>query len=445
MGLDSGAWTMETQDREYKESFGESVLKTICGMANTEGGEVIIGISDNGVVKGIKLTNRELERITERIVNKLNIHPSMNLEDRNGKYVLIITVQKSNVPISFNGRYYERVGNTTREMRNEKLKTFFIRKTNWDAIVNPDATFEEINTETVKKFIKLAKDKGRLAYLDENTDIEEIFEHLKLSIDEKLTNGAVILFAKDPQRYFLNAVLRVIRLKEETTIIGDRMIPGNLFNQVFQGEEAIKQFLNVRYEIKEIVRKEIWDYPLEAIREGLVNALIHRDYFRWNVQTQVKIYDDYIWFYNIGGLPDGITLEQLNKPHPSVPRNPLLVHIFYLAGLIEEVGSGIGRIRDALNDAGLPEAEFREEMGGFSVYFRKDIYTEEYLRKIRLNERQIEIVRFIKKHKTARLSSLKEVVPYVSEKTLYRDLQDLVRKGIIKQVGKKRGSKYVLL
>jgi len=445
MGLDSGAWTMETQDREYKESFGESVLKTICGMANTEGGEVIIGISDNGVVKGIKLTNRELERITERIVNKLNIHPSMNLEDRNGKYVLIITVQKSNVPISFNGRYYERVGNTTREMRNEKLKTFFIRKTNWDAIVNPDATFEEINTETVKKFIKLARDKGRLAYLDENTDIEEIFEHLKLSIDEKLTNGAVILFAKDPQRYFLNAVLRVIRLKGETTIIGDRMIPGNLFNQVFQGEEAIKQFLNVRYEIKEIVRKEIWDYPLEAIREGLVNALIHRDYFRWNVQTQVKIYDDYIWFYNIGGLPNGITLEQLNKPHPSVPRNPLLVHIFYLAGLIEEVGSGIGRIRDALNDAELPEAEFREEMEGFSVYFRKDIYTEEYLRKIRLNERQIEIVRFIKKHKTARLSSLKEVVPYVSEKTLYRDLQDLVRKGIIKQVGKKRGSKYVLL
>ncbi|HID15724.1 MAG TPA: transcriptional regulator [Candidatus Atribacteria bacterium] len=369
----------------------------------------------------------------------------MNLEDRNGKYVLIITVQKSNVPISFNGRYYERVGNTTREMRNEKLKTFFLRKTNWDAIVNPDATFEEINTETVKKFIKLAKDKGRLAYLDENTDIEEIFEHLKLSIDEKLTNGAVILFAKDPQRYFLNAVLRVIRLKGETTIIGDRMISGNLFNQVFQGEEAIKQFLNVRYEIKEIVRKEIWDYPLEAIREGLVNALIHRDYFRWNVQTQVKIYDDYIWFYNIGGLPDGITLEQLNKPHPSVPRNPLLVHIFYLAGLIEEVGSGIGRIRDALNDAELPEAEFREEMEGFSVYFRKDIYTEEYLRKIRLNERQIEIVRFIKKHKTARLSSLKEVVPYVSEKTLYRDLQDLVRKGIIKQVGKKRGSKYVLL
>ncbi|WP_461834349.1 ATP-binding protein, partial [Desulfothermus sp.] len=186
----------------------------------------------------------------------------------------------------------------------------------------------------------------------------------------------------------------MIRLKNEITPIGDRLIGGNLFKQAMEGEETIKNFLGVRYEIKELVRKEIWDYPLPAVREALMNALIHRDYFRWNVQTQIKIFDDYIWFYNIGELPEGITIDQLREPHPSVPRNPLIVHIFYLAGFIEEMGSGTGRIIDNMKLADLPEPEFKEELGGFSVYFRKDKYTEEYLRKLGLNERQIKAVMY---------------------------------------------------
>jgi len=151
----------------------------------------------------------------------------------------------------------------TRE--SEKLKEFFLKEVNWDYIVNESADFNEIDKETVRRFIRMAKNKGRLTMFDEDTDIKTLFEHLKLSIDGKLTNGA----GKNPQKYFLNAVLRVARLKNEITIIGDRLIEGNLFQQVFEGEEAIKNFINVRYEIKELVRREIWDYPLEAIREAL--------------------------------------------------------------------------------------------------------------------------------------------------------------------------------
>lgn len=94
----------------------------------------------------------------------------------------------------------------------------------------------------------------------------------------------------------------------------------------------MKNFINVRYEItgEELTRKNIWDYPLEALREALLNAIVHRDYFKFNVQTQIKIFDDYIWFFNIGSLPEGITLEQLKGIHPSVARNPLIVHIFIL-------------------------------------------------------------------------------------------------------------------
>ena len=425
---------IENDNVECKESFGDAVLKTLCGFANTNGGTVIIGISDKGEAKGIKITNKELERITEKIIGKLGIHPKIKIEDYRNKKVLKIKVERSNVPISFNGRYYERVGNTTREMKPEKLKEFFLKGVNWDSMVNENANFKEIDEETVKRFIRMAKSKGRLAIFNEDTDIKTIFEHLKLSIDGKLTNGAIILFGQSPQKYFLNAVLRVIKLKNETTIIGDRIIEGNLFKQVFEGEEAIKNFINVRYEIKKLVREEIWDYPLEAIREALINSLIHRDYFKWNVQTQIKIFDDYIWFFNIGGLPDGITLEQLKKPHPSVPRNPLIVHIFYLAGLIEEIGSGIGRITESMRKAVLPEPEFKEEMGGFSVYFRKNIYTEEYLKNLGLTERQIKAVFYVKE-KGKITNKEYQVLNGVSKPTATRELKEIEEKEIFEKVG----------
>jgi len=435
---------MEIIDREYKEAFGDSVLKAICAMANTRGGEVIVGVTDNGEVKGIEIDNKELERITQKIAGKLGLHPRIEVKEKNGKKIIVITIQRSNVPISFNGRYYERVGNTTREMKPERLREFFLKKANWDSLINEEADFDEIDEETVKMFIRMANAKGRLTVFDEDADTKALFEHLKLSNKGRLTNAAITLFGKEPQKYFLNAVLRVIRLKNEITPIGDRLIGGNLFKQVIEGEEAIKNFLGVRYEIKGLVREEIWDYPLPAIREALINALIHRDYFRWNVQTQIKIFDDYIWFYNIGGLPEGITIEQLKEPHPSVPRNPLIVHIFYLAGFIEEMGSGTGRIIDNMKSAGLPEPEFKEESGGFSVYFRKDIYTEEYLRKLNLNERQIKAVMYVKEKGKITNREYREMFS-ITDRTALNDLKDLCEKGILVRIGKTgRSTEYIL-
>ena len=134
----------------------------------------------------------------------------------------------------------------------------------------------------------------------------------------------------------------------------------------------------------------------------------------------------------------------MKTTHPSVARNPLIVHTFYLAGLIEEYGSGIGRIMDSLKEANLPEPEFKEEFAGFSLYLRKDYYTEKRLKEMGLNDRQIKAVMYVKENRSINLSSFKTVDQKMSEKTLYRDLQDLVAKGILKEVGKKKGRKYEL-
>ena len=435
---------IETKDVEYKERFTDRAMEAICAFANSAGGTLYIGISDNGEVIGVDLSNEMIKEMADKIVSKLGIHPEIEIEEREGKEVIKISVKPSLVPISFNGRYYERVGNTTREMNPERLREFFLKGVNWDGLIREEASFDEIDEETVRLFIRKARGAGRLTIFEESEDIKVIFEHLKLSLKGKLTNGALILFGRKPQRYFINAVLRVLRLKNETVIIGDRFIDGNLFNQVQGGEEAIRNFINVRYEIKGLVREDIWDYPLPAIREALINALIHRDYFKFNVQTQVKIYDDYIWFYNIGGLPEGITIEDLKRPHSSVPRNPLIVHIFYLAGLIEEVGSGIGRMVESLRGQGMLEPEFKEEMGGFSVRFYKDIYTEENLRKMGLNERQIKAVLYVKEKGKISNKEYQENFG-IKKRQATDDLKVLEEKGIFKKVGTTgKGTYYVL-
>jgi len=129
-----------------------------------------------------------------------------------------------------------------------------------------------------------------------------------------------------------------------------------------------------------------------ALREALLNALIHRDYSNIGNFITIKAYDDHIWFSNPGELPEGITVEELKKPHQSYLRNPLVAKVFYLTGYIEQCGSGIVRMVEWMKEAGLPEPEYKEELGEFSAYFYKDIYTEEYLREMGFNEQQIKTV-----------------------------------------------------
>ena len=421
---------------EFKEKINETIFNTISAFANKDGGTIYIGISDKKEIKGFEYTNSMLGDLTNKIVNLLGIHPQIDCIKINKKDILQIKIKKSTLPVSYKGKYYTRVGNTTREMQGEELRSFFIKGTNWDELTG-NYSLDEIDPETVRKFIRMASRNGRLKTADENEDIKTILKKLKLIINGKLTNGAIMIFGKNPQKYFINALVRVGRFKDETTIIGDRRIEGNLFKQIEEAEEAIKNFINVRYEItgEQLTRKDIWDYPLEAIRETLLNSVIHRDYFKYNVQTQIKIFNDWIWFFNIGGLPEGITLEQLKTTHPSVARNPLIVHIFYLAGLIEEYGSGIGRIIDSLKAANLPGPEFKEEFAGFSLYMRKDYYTEERLKEMGLNDRQIKAVMYVKEKGKITNKEYREITK-ISRQMATIDLTDLINKDVFIKIGK---------
>jgi len=433
----------ETETIEFKESLGEAFYKTISALANTKGGVVLLGVGEKGNIKGVDSSNKFLEDLTNRMVNKLSLYPEIETIESEGKRIFAVKVPRSSSPVSYEGRYYERVGNTTREMKAERLRAFLLRGKSWDSLIG-DFSLEEINPETVQHFLRLAVERNRLTDISLNEPLKVILKKLNLIEDGRLRNGAILLFGKNPQKHFINLCVRLGRLKTETEIIDDKWAKGNLFQQFEETLNLLRQFIGVRYEIKGVEREDIWDYPLPALREAVLNALIHRDYFEVANSIQIKVYDDHIWFFNQGGLLEGITLEELKKPHSSYLRNPLIAKVFYLGGYIEQYGSGTVRMVEWMKEAELPDPEYKEEMGGFSVYFYKDIYTAENLRKMGLNERQMRAVMYVKEKGTINLSSFKTVVPEVSEKTLYRDLQNLVNKGVFKEIGEKKGRRYEL-
>ena len=423
----------ETETVEFKESPNAAFYKTISALANTKGGIILLGVNKRGGISGVKSSSGLLEDLTNRIVNKLSIYPEIETMDIEGKRVIAVNIACSGYPVSYEGRYYERVGNTTREMKPEKLRALFLKGKTWDSLTG-DFSLEEIDPEIIHRFIRLAVAKNRLTDVSLDEPPQIVLGKLELMTDGKLTNGAILLFGKNPQKHFINLCVRIGRFKTQTVIIDDKWVRGDLFHQFEEALNIVRQHINVRYEIKGIEREDIWDYPIPALREAILNALIHRDYFDIANFIVIKVYDDHIWFSNPGGLPEGITVEQLKRPHQSCLRNPLIAKVFYLAGYIEQYGSGTIRMVEWMKEAGLPEPEYKEEMGGFSVYFYKDIYTEENLRKMGLNDRQIKAVMYVKEKGRITNKEYQEIAK-VSKPTASRELAVLVDMNMFEQQG----------
>jgi len=222
------------------------------------------------------------------------------------------------------------------------------------------------------------------------------------------------------------------------------MIEGNIIQQVDEAMDFIRKNINVKFIMTgRPEREQIWDYPLEALREAIINAISHRDYSIPS-NAEIRIYDDELIVWSPGGLPLGITLEDLYKSHPSVLRNKGIASIFYDMGWIEQWGSGIDKMRKMCVKVGLPEPKFEEEQG-FRVIFRKDIYTEEYLKNLGLNERQIKAVRYVKEKGEITNKEYQEITG-VSRITASRELKGILEKKVLQMLGKVgKGTKYILI
>jgi len=433
----------EQQNIEYKSSWHEEYLDWICGFANAQGGKIYIGKNDSGNVIGVVGYKDLMEKIPNKIKNLMGITAEVNLLQEDDKYFIEIVVQPYSVPISLRGRYYYRSGSVKQELSGVALNEFLLKKAGqtWDNVVEPRATFADIDEKSVRAYLVMSKEKGRLPDVDGLTT-EEIFDKLHLTENGQLKRATIILFGKDPCRFYPNVFVKIGRFaKDDTDLRYQDVEEGNIIVLLRNVLERLDQ----KYLIKNITfegmyRIETLEYPTAALREMLLNSMVHRSYM--GSFTQMRVYDNRINLWNEGGLPEGITLESLKRSHKSKPRNLLIADVCFKGGLIDAWGRGTLSIIDACKIAGLPEPELKEEDGGFMVTLFKDNLTEEQLKKLRLNDRQVDAILFYREK--GEITGLEYSERYkIAERTARADLSELVDKKLLYKQGETKSVKYL--
>lgn len=330
-------------------------------------------------------------------------------------------------------------------MTGASLNEFLLKKLGktWDDVIEPRASFDDIDLNTVNTFLKASENAGRLPE-NNGLSISELFEKLRLTENGQLKRSALVLFGKDPGKFYPNTFVKLGRFgKDDADLKFQETEEGNLI-ALLQGvlNQLNRKFLTRPIEFEGMHRIEKGEYPVAAIREMLLNALVHRNYV--GAPIQIRVYDDKISIWNEGTLPDGLTLEALKRSHSSRPRNPIIADVCFKGGYIDAWGRGTIKIIDTCKQADLPEPELTELDGGFSITLFKDNITPEKLTKLGLNDRQIKAVLILKERSKITNKEYQEFNE-TTERTASRDLSDLVEKGIIKSSGVKgAGSFYSL-
>ncbi len=434
---------IEDQHIEFKESWHDEYMKTLSAFANSDGGSLFIGVNDSGKSVGIENINYLLENLPNKIIQKLNIYADVNLVERQSVAVIEIKVNKYDSPVSFNGKYYLRKGSTTQELADKELHRFLLEKNKqtWESVIEENATLNDLDFETIERFKRLAKDNIKGI---ESESPEMVLRKLRL-IDEnkKLKRAAILLFGKEPRNFFISAYFKIGKFASLTEIITDNVVEGNLFQQL----DDVVDLLRTKYLMRKVTgyenwqRKEELEYPDIAIREAVINALIHKDYTGSHIQ--MKIFPDSIWLWNSGGLMEGLTIDMLKTNHESVLRNELICNTFYKAGFIESWGRGTIKMIDACKSFGIPEPTFKATEHNFTIQFTKDKFTEEFIKSLNLNERQIKIINYLKMNKQT--TSLEYANMYsISRSTATRELNHLVETKILVIIGENKNTQYQL-
>lgn len=434
----------ENQNIEWKTSWRDEYLKWICGFANAQGGKIYIGKDDAGSIVGLKNAKKLMDDLPNKIRNYLGIVCEVNLHESRGKQFLEIIIQPYSVAISMHGRYYYRSGSVKTELAGNALTEFLLKKSGktWDDVVENSAHFNDIDLDAVKIFKKAANKSMRLPKI-ENESKEFIFENLRLTEGKYLKRAALLLFGKDIRNFFPSAFAKIGRFgASDTDLLSQEVIESNAFELADQILEILdKKYFKKTISYEGLQRIEKPEYPYEAIREILLNAIVHRQYLS-NAPIQISIYDDKFMVWNDGVLPNNLTIEDLKRKHPSYPRNPLLAEIFFKGGLIEAWGRGTLKVIKECKDHGLPEPEIEIVSGGINVTVLKDRYNEKYLKEFGLNDRQIKAVLYTKENGQITNAEFQKILN-VSKRTATNDLDDLLQKGLFEKTGTRgRGTFY---
>ncbi|MBU1262286.1 helix-turn-helix domain-containing protein [bacterium] len=446
----------EGQTLEFKRSTAEidKAIQELVSFANTSGGIILIGVSDEGRIIGVSPGVITKDQIANKITGNTDpvLHPKIDMVEIEGKKIMVITVDESkNKPHLAFGRAYKRVGSISPKMPRDEYDRLLLEKhkdeLQFDNQICKEATLDDINEKKVRWFLTKAKRERNLD-IDPKTSIKEALERLKLIRDDKLTSASILLFGKNPRRFFLQAETRCARFKGIAPVkpfTDMKVFDGNIIDQVDKALSFVLDHIPMAVWLVpgQAAREEKYEYPPDAIREAIANAICHRDY-RQLSNVQVRIFDDRIEVWGCGSLPEPLTPEGLKKKHRSILRNPLIGNCFFLIKLIEQWGTGTNDIIDMCLGWGLPEPEFEDITGALVVTFRKSKLTDEHLDGLGLNKRQREAINYLRVEKQITSKKYSEKFK-VTDRTARNDLKKLINNNLLKRVGETDKKTYYVL
>ncbi len=273
----------EQQNIEWKQSWRDEYLKWICGFANAKGGKLFIGMNDDGKVVGIEDYKRLLDDIPNKIQNHLGIICDVNLHKKDELYYIEIDVKANENPISYQGKYHYRSGSTKQELKGSSLNEFLLKKVGktWEEAIEKDASFEAISIEAVEEFKKEATNSQRYPLAKDEKDYKKLFLNLRLFKENALKRSALILFGKDPRSYLINSYIKIGKFgNSDTELLFQDVVESNAFQLADKTIEILeKKYFKKLISYEGINRVEKSEYPRNAVRECLLNAIIHKNYF----------------------------------------------------------------------------------------------------------------------------------------------------------------------
>ncbi len=434
----------ETQNIEYKSSWRDEYLKWICGFANANGGTIFIGKDDTGNVIGISDSKKLMEEIPNKVKDTLGILADVNFHKTKQGEFLEIAVEPYPYPVNYKGQYHVRIGSTKQELKGAALDKFLLQKKGkrWDGVPVPKVSVKDLKQETFEFFRKRAFKSQRIEEDSLTDSNEHLIENLQLKEGEYLKRAAILLFHSDPEKFVTGAYIKIGYFQSDDDLKFQDEIHGNLFEQIEKTMDLLfTKYIKAEISYEGINRVEKFEYPKEAVREALLNAIAHKDY-SGGVPIQISVYSDKIIFWNEGQLPENWTVKTLLEKHASRPYNPDIANALFRSGYIESWGRGTIKIIKECKLAGIPEPVFSYDSSDISVEFRKDIYNEKYLSEIGLNERQLDALLFFKS-KGEILSSEYMKRYTVSDRTARYDLTELVQKYLLIKQGERKGTRYI--
>lgn len=352
----------ESEQLEFKQVVRKDAIgKSICAFLNHEGGQVLIGISDDNKVVGIADAEKWEKELTDYL--NTSIIPEapvmVSVEQVGKKEVLLIKVWAgSKQPYIFDGSIYFRKGQSTVKATSQQISDLIHNRQkdelHWERQLALGVELEDLDIHEIQKTIDRSINESKL---DENKrNPIDFLTHFGLFQNGHFTNAAVVLFAKNPARFIPQTRVRVAFLEKGKTadeFVDDRILDGNLFKNISAVQDFFEKHLRTtrKFTEKDWERQDEYVVPMSALREGVMNALVHRDYSLSSASMSVIIYSDRIEVFNSGKSP--LKAVELTKSHLSLPVNPDIAHMVFLRGYIEKIGRGTIKIMDACKAAGL--------------------------------------------------------------------------------------------